>query len=201
MRLAARLPTHRVARLAAVAIVAVALLAAARLSADDAGTAWAALRAGGHVALIRHASAPGTGDPAGFRLDDCATQRNLSAAGRAEAQTIGASFRAHDIAVAGVYSSQWCRCLDTARLLDLGPVEPLAPLNSFFASPDQEAAQMAALRAWLGAHEADAATVLVTHQVVVTALSGIFPRSGEIVVARVLADGGLRVVGRIPPPG
>ncbi|MBL8660264.1 MAG: histidine phosphatase family protein [Rhodospirillales bacterium] len=150
---------------------------------------------------MRHASAPGTGDPAGFRLDDCATQRNLSTAGRAEARAIGASFRAHDIAVADVYSSQWCRCLETARLLDLGPVAPLPLLNSFFASSDQEPAQMAALRAWLGAREANATAVLVTHQVVVTALSGVFPRSGEIVVARVLADGGLRVVGRIPPPG
>lgn len=187
-------------RLVAV-MFAAALLAAATARADDAETAWSALRAGGHVALMRHASAPGTGDPADFRLEDCATQRNLSAAGRAEAEAIGAAFRARKIAVDGVYSSQWCRCLDTARLLDLGDVTPFPPLNSFFRRPGRERPQMAALRAWLAERPADDVAVLVTHQVVVTALTDIFPRSGEIVVARPLADGSLQVVGRIPPPG
>jgi len=89
-----------------------AVLAAGRAGAEDA--AWDALRGGGQVVLIRHASTvAGLGDPPGFRLDDCATQRNLSDAGRAEARRIGAAFRRHGIPVDRVLSSRWCRCLDS----------------------------------------------------------------------------------------
>lgn len=168
-----------------------------------AGAAWAALRAGGHVALVRHASAPGTGDPENFRLDDCATQRNLSAAGRDEARAIGEAIRERGVRVDAVHSSQWCRCLETARQLDLGPVTAMAALNSFFNRRQREQPQLAALRAWLTQAQAapsGGAAVLVTHQVVITALSGVFPRSGEIVVGAAQADGGFRLVGRIPPP-
>ena len=96
-------------------------IAAACAETDEAAL-WAALREGGHVALMRHAIAPGVGDPAGFRLDDCTTQRKLSAQGRAQARAIGERFRANGIATAAVFSSQWCRCLDTARELALGEV-------------------------------------------------------------------------------
>ena len=160
---------------------------------------WAALRRGGHVAIMRHALAPGTGDPPGFRLDDCATQRNLSAAGRTQASRVGAAFRAHDVRPTRVLSSRWCRCLETARLLDLGEVEPFAPLDSFYedraAGPAQTEQALAALldlpptETW----------VLVTHQVNVTALTGVYPRSGQVVVARA-GPGGLSVLGRLPPP-
>jgi hypothetical protein len=93
-------------------------------SADEAEAAWTALRAGRHVALMRHTDAPGgVGDPPGFRLDDCATQRNLSAKGRADAARIGARLRSERIAVERIVSSPWCRCMDTATLLELGPVE------------------------------------------------------------------------------
>ena len=85
----------------------------------DEAALWKALRDGGHVALMRHAIAPGVGDPAGFRLDDCTTQRKLSAQGRAQARAIGERFRANGITTAAVFSSQWCRCLDTARELAL----------------------------------------------------------------------------------
>ena len=82
------------------------------------------MRAGRHVALMRHTDAPGgVGDPPGFRLDDCATQRNLSAKGRADAARIGARLRSERIAVERIVSSPWCRCMDTATLLELGPVE------------------------------------------------------------------------------
>jgi broad specificity phosphatase PhoE len=167
--------------------------------AQHAEAAWTALRQGEHVALVRHALAPGTGDPASFRLDDCSTQRNLSPAGRAQAKAIGANLRWHGVGVDGVYSSQWCRCLETARLMDLGEVMPLPSLNSFFAEPEREAAQMAALRAWLGEQRTESALVLVTHQVVITALTGIVPASGEIVVVRA-EQGDLQLVGRIPAP-
>ena len=93
-------------------------------SADEAETVWTALRAGRHVALMRHTDAPGgVGDPPGFRLDDCASQRNLSAKGRADAARIGARLRSERIAVERIVSSPWCRCMDTATLLELGPVE------------------------------------------------------------------------------
>jgi len=86
----------------------------AHRSASAESDVWAAMRRPGFLALIRHATAPGTNDPAGFRLDDCATQRNLSAEGRAQSVRIGDMFRANGIADAAVYSSQWCRCLDGA---------------------------------------------------------------------------------------
>ena len=90
----------------------------------DEAAAWDALRRGGYVALMRHAEAPGgSGDPAGFKLDDCSTQRNLSAKGRHDATAIGEKFRAAGVAVAKLLSSPWCRCVETARLMELGPFE------------------------------------------------------------------------------
>ncbi|HRP24081.1 histidine phosphatase family protein [Thauera sp.] len=158
---------------------------------------WAALREGGHVALMRHALAPGTGDPPGFRVDDCRTQRNLSAAGRAQARAIGERFRANGIAAAAVFSSQWCRCLDTARELALGEVRPHPALNSSFGRRGEEADQTRAARALI-AEQSEAGTplVLVTHQVNITALTGVFPASGELIVMRVEGDA-LSLAGRI----
>lgn len=157
---------------------------------------WAALKGGGHVALMRHALAPGTGDPADFRLGDCATQRNLSAAGREQARAIGERFRENGAVDVVIYSSQWCRCLETARLLDLGPVAPLPALNSFFRDRSQEAERTAAVRRLIRERGGGSSLVLVTHQVNITALTGVFPQSGEIVVVRP-EDGDLTVVGRI----
>ena len=172
------------------------LSAAAQTQADEAAL-WAALRDGSHVALIRHALAPGTGDPPGFRVDDCRTQRNLSPAGHAQARAIGKRFRANGIDTAAVFSSQWCRCLDTARALALGEVTPFAGLNSFFADRGDEAQHTRAARALIaeqarGQHP----LVLVTHQVNITALSGVFPAAGEIIVMRVDGDA-LSLAGRI----
>lgn len=159
---------------------------------------WAALRRPGSFALIRHATAPGTSDPAGFRLEDCATQRNLSAEGRAQSVRIGDLFRANGIAAAEVYSSQWCRCLDTASLMKLGEIRPQPLLNSFFQDRSRETAQIEALRQWIGRLDLARPTVFVTHQVVVTALSQIFPGSGEIVAMQRGADGRFTVQGRLP---
>ena len=158
---------------------------------------WAAIRVPGHVALIRHALAPGSFDPAGFRLDDCSTQRNLSAEGRAQAARIGGQFRTNGIASAAVHSSQWCRCLETATLLGLGPVTPQPLLNSFVQDAAQAARQVPAVKAWIAGLALDRPTVLVTHQVVITALSDVYPGSGEIVVLRREAGGGLATVGRV----
>ncbi|MFN4016636.1 MAG: histidine phosphatase family protein [Reyranella sp.] len=147
---------------------------------------------------MRHATAPGTSDPAGFRLEDCGTQRNLSAEGRAQSARIGDLFRSNGISAAEVYSSQWCRCLDTARLMALGEVRPQPLLNSFFQDRSREAGQIEALRQWIGKLDLANPTVFVTHQVVVTALSQVFPGSGEIVAMQRGADGRLTVQGRLP---
>jgi phosphohistidine phosphatase SixA len=159
---------------------------------------WQALRSGEAVALVRHAEAPGTGDPAGFRLDDCATQRNLSAAGRDQAARLGERFRSNGIATAEIRSSAWCRCRDTATGLALGPVQVAAPLNSFFGASGAAADSTAALRQLIAALPAGKPAVLVTHQVNITALTGVFPRSGEVIVVR---RDGLVTLGRLDAGG
>jgi phosphohistidine phosphatase SixA len=159
---------------------------------------WTALRTPGHVALVRHAAAPGTFDPPGFRLGDCPTQRNLSAEGRAQAVRIGDLFRTNGIASARIHSSQWCRCLDTATLLKLGEVMLQPLLNSFAQDRGRSGPQTEALRLWIGQQELAQPTVLVTHQVVISALSDAFAGNGEIVVMRREKDGRLVLVGRQP---
>lgn len=163
---------------------------------------WALLAKPGHVALMRHADAPGTGDPAGFRIGDCATQRNLGERGREQARRLGAEFRRRAIAVALVLTSQWCRARETAALMAIGSTEdePTA-LNSFFGRPGEREAATAALRRRLAMLPADAGLVLmVTHQVNITALTGVFPASGEMVVLKRDATGAVSTVGRLPPP-
>ena len=184
-------------------VAAAVLIGAALIScvlpaqADD--TLWSALRSGTHVAMMRHALAPGTGDPENFRVGDCATQRNLNDAGRRQAEAIGSRFRSKGIGTSRVYSSQWCRCLETARLLDLGNVTPLPALNSFFRDRQKGPAQTADIKEFISSRSDGVLTVLVTHQVNITALTGVFPASGEIVVVKVAADGTVDVAGRIAP--
>jgi phosphohistidine phosphatase SixA len=153
----------------------------------------------GHVLLMRHANAPGVGDPAGMVLGDCSTQRNLDDRGRAQAKRLGERLRAAGLTAVPIYTSQWCRCRDTARLLDLGPVEDLPALNSFFEQPETKAARVKALRDFLDRlPRDDGPVVFVTHQVTVTALTGYFPASGEGLVLKLLPGGGL---GRVPSLG
>lgn len=165
--------------------------------ADDAAL-WRSLNTPGHFAVMRHALAPGTGDPTDFVLGDCSTQRNLSAEGRAQAERIGARFRANGIETAQVFSSQWCRCLETAELLGLGTVVELPSINSFFRDRAFEASRTAELKDWLTPRRTtDAPTVLVTHQVNITALTGVYPASGELVFLRVGSNGDVSVTGTI----
>lgn len=147
---------------------------------------WQLLRAGEAAVLMRHARAPGTGDPADFTLGDCTTQRNLSNAGRAQAKTIGKRLRTNGIDAARVYSSQWCRCLDTARLLGLGAVEPFHGLNSFFRDRGAESERTAAALDLIQSQIRAGAPplLLVTHQVNITALTDVLPASGEMVIVR-----------------
>ncbi|MDJ0777686.1 MAG: histidine phosphatase family protein [Gammaproteobacteria bacterium] len=162
---------------------------------------WQALRSGEAAALMRHALAPGTGDPGNFDIDNCATQRNLSERGREQARATGERFRRNGIQRAQVYSSRWCRCQETARLMALGDVRSFAGLNSFFRDRSTEPGQSAATLALIEEHIAAGGTplVLVTHQVNITALTDVFPGSGEIIVVKPGADG-LQVVGRIDNP-
>ena len=161
---------------------------------------WSLLQQGdtGYVVMMRHALAPGTGDPPNFRLEDCSTQRNLSAEGRAQARRIGEAFRRRGIKVARVLSSQWCRCLETARLMNLGPVEPFAPLNSFFRDRSAQTRQTTEVREFIAANRNTfGAIILVTHQVNITALTDIVPQSGESVVLRANEQDQVEVIGRI----
>ena len=152
------------------------------------------LRAGGRIILLRHArTVPGTGDPPGFRLEDCATQRNLSEGGQAQARAIGEALRRERVPVDRVLSSRWCRCLDTARLLGLGKVEPFEPLNSFFEERGQQEAQTRAVRERMAAWRGPGNLMMVTHQVNITAASRVYPASGEAVV---MEPGGA-VLGRL----
>lgn len=173
------------------------LCTAPGLSAAEDAALWSVLRSPGHLALLRHAIAPGTGDPAEFKLRDCSTQRNLSAEGRDQAARIGARFRTNGIQTARVFTSQWCRCLDTAQLLALGPVEELPVLNSFFQRYERREPQTHALKEWLAGQDLDEPLVLVTHQVNITALTSLHPTSGELVIIRRSGSGEISVVGTI----
>lgn len=156
----------------------------------------AQLRRGGNVILMRHAATtPGTGDPDGFELDQCGTQRNLSDAGRRDAARIGAEFARLGIPVADVFSSRWCRCLDTAQLA-FGRVTPAPLLDSMFGDDaGAKARKLRAAQAWLATLRGAGNLVLVTHDVNIRALAGPYVGQGAMVVARVDADGVLRVTG------
>lgn len=171
-------------------------ISTARAQAASEADLWEVLKTSSGVAVMRHAIAPGTGDPPGFRLEDCSTQRNLSEEGRDQGRRIGERFREQGILEMAVYSSQWCRCLETARLLGLGDVTELPDLNSFFNDRATEETQTAKARAFIAAYEGDLPLMLVTHQVNITALTGITPASGEIIVLRKMADG-FEVLGSI----
>lgn len=155
---------------------------------------WDAFDQPGSFALMRHALAPGAGDPAGFSISDCDSQRNLNAAGREQARRIGASFAERGIDFDTVLTSQWCRCRQTAELLGLAAVEEVSAFNTFFREFDlreeQTNAALSEIRARAGR------PFIVTHQVNITALTGETIRSGEVLVVS-QAESGLEVLGRI----
>jgi phosphohistidine phosphatase SixA len=178
-------------------VAIVALLFAVTPAAADASAAWDALRKGGYVALMRHGDAPGgAGDPAGFKLDDCSTQRNLSERGRAEAVAMGAQIRAKGISFTRIISSPWCRCVETAKLMDLGPVDIEPAFSNAFVLRDRRDElrrdATAILNTW-----SHGTLMVVTHGANIQALSGVSPTSAEIVVGDPLTA---RVIGRIPAP-
>jgi phosphohistidine phosphatase SixA len=171
--------------------------------AGDTGSAalWRRLQSGGHVVLMRHAATvPGVGDPANFTLGACATQRNLSEAGREDARRIGAAFRERSVPVSQVLSSRWCRCLDTAQLA-FGRARPAPMVDSMF-NDDAAARQgkVRALRAYLAAHKEPGNLVLVTHDINIRVLVDESLSQGEMVVALAQPDGTLKSIGVLPLP-
>jgi len=180
-----------------IARLALALAALLACPAAQAETAWEALRQPGAVAIMRHAVAPGTGDPAGFDLGDCGTQRNLDARGRDQARRIGEALRENGIEFDRVLSSQWCRCLETAELLGLGPVEEFPALNSFFAERSTRESQTREALEFLANLPDDARVMLVTHQVNIAALAGRAVSSGEVFVIDITPEGRVEVLGEI----
>jgi broad specificity phosphatase PhoE len=159
-------------------------------------TVWEALREPGAVIVLRHSFAPGSFDPPDARLDDCTTQRNLNARGRAQATQIGEAFRQHGVTVGTVLSSPRCRCLDTARLA-FGRVQAWDVLGGALGDDERRRAHLAEINNAIAAHEAGPPLVLVTHGSVVTALTGLDVRMGEFVVLRRVRDGGRAVAGQL----
>lgn len=158
---------------------------------------WSALRAGGYVVLLRHAqTVPGIGDPPGFTLEDCQSQRNLNDAGRDQSRAWGKAFTSRAIPVGRVFSSRWCRCMETARLA-FGKADSWPVLNSHFDSPQSAARQAAQVKGGIGIRmQKGKNLVLVTHQVNITALSGRTPQMGHAVIMRV-NDHALKLVGEL----
>lgn len=139
---------------------------------------------GRQIMLIRHAYAPGNGDPANFRIGDCSTQRNLNGEGRAQAERLGAYLRAQGIEDARVLTSQWCRCSETAELLGVGEVEEFTGLNSFYTIPARRDEWLAELREHiiLLGRRTDEPVIMVTHAVTISAIAGEAAGSGEAIL-------------------
>jgi phosphohistidine phosphatase SixA len=179
-----------------VAIIGLTLLTQVNAFASEA-TGLQALKSGNHFAIMRHALAPGFGDPSNFELRNCTTQRNLSQEGFDQAARIGERFKENGIKEARVYTSQWCRCIDTASTLDLGIPEELPAMNSFFATPERKAMQTESLKDWLLEQDLSKPLVLVTHQVNMTALTSDYPASGEIFIIERTASGEFIITDKI----
>ena len=156
-----------------------------------------------HVLLMRHAIAPGIGDPAGYKLQDCKTQRNLDATGRAQAQKTGQWLKAQGVGNALVFSSAWCRCKETAENLAFGTPALEASLNSFFDDMRQGSQSNANLQKFIANQlkaKGDKALVLVTHQVNITQFTGETVGSGDMVLAKVNAAGKMISFKTYPSP-
>lgn len=168
-------------------------------AAPQAADPEALIRAGGVVVAFRHALAPGTFDPPGFRLGDCSTQRNLNDEGRAQARRIGEWFTQRSLKPQRVRSSPWCRCIDTATLA-FGAPEVDATLGSPRGySEATNAESLRALRRSLAAASKRGAgfEVWVTHMFVLSALTGEGSSSGEGLVLRARSDGSPEVLARL----
>lgn len=185
----------------AVVFLFICLVSGGPSTASDKGkeALWQALKAGTAFAIMRHAIAPGTGDPANFKLEDCSTQRNLSDDGREQARRAGQLFRSNSIDDAFIYTSQWCRCRETAKFLAIGPARDLSSLNSFFEAYERRDQQTRQLKSWFQTRPTGKPLILVTHQVNISALTGAGTRSGEILFVKPTSGGQYTVLGSIVP--
>jgi broad specificity phosphatase PhoE len=175
-------------------LLGLALVAPSIAVADD-EAAWKTLAAGGHVLLVRHATTdPGVGDPPGYTLADCASQRVLSADGRRQARAFGERLTARGVSIGPVLTSRFCRCVDTATLA-FGRADAWTPLDSVFDARDAEPARTRAVRDRIAAWRGPGTLVLVTHGANIAAYVGAYVAMGEGVVV----DRQARVVGRIAP--
>ena len=133
-----------------------------------------------NVVFLRHAMAPGFGDPDNFSLLDCSTQRNLDKNGRKQARAIGFSINKSGVRFNEVISSEWCRCKETAKLLNIGKWQTFLGLNSFFQSYAEKSVTLRELDLKLKKLK-NGVTLMITHQVVISAVTGISVTSGEMV--------------------
>jgi len=198
--LTGRLPPSISRRLLALAALALIGLAVAPADLFAQADAWQLLRQPGHVVLMRHSDAPGSGgfgDPPGFRLEDCATQRNLSDEGRAHARRTGEAFRKNGVTFDRVLSSPWCRCTETARLAVGREAEAFTPLSNLVGRGEHRESQVKAVKTYLAGLGASTRAIFVTHGIVINALTGIQPASGEMVIVKPGPGGEPTVVGRL----
>ena len=135
-----------------------------------------------NVIFLRHALAPGLGDPLDFTKEDCSTQRNLNDEGRSQARLIGDYLKKSNIRFSEILTSEWCRCIDTAKELDLGQWETFSGLNSFFQGHEKKYQVMDKLWKKIDSLNFSDLVLFVTHQVVITEITGEVPRSGEMVL-------------------
>ncbi len=186
-------------RLTLIAMLALTVGPWAPLPAQPNEQFWSLLKSGGQVVLMRHAiTTPGAGDPAGMRIDDCSTQRNLTDEGRQHARRNGDAFRARGITVDRVLTSPWCRCIESARLA-FGKAEVWQPLANLFGRSENEAKQVAELRAFVSQRRAGN-VVLVSHGSTIAALTGVSLGTGEMVVVSPQGEGKFNVNGRLAAP-
>ena len=161
---------------------------------------WELLRKGGQVVMIRHAlTEAGVGDPQGFRLSDCTTQRNLSEEGRAHAKRIGEAFRLHRVPVDEVLASPWCRCVETASLA-FDKADLLPALANLFGRSENRERQVEELTRLVGTPRTGGNLVLVTHGSTILALTRIPVSMGEIMVITPQGDGRFALAGRFSVP-
>ena len=135
-----------------------------------------------NVIFLRHALAPGVGDPKNFIKEDCSTQRNLNDKGRLQARLIGNYLRSTNLKFSQILTSEWCRCIDTAKELNLGQWTTFSGLNSFFQVYEKKDQVMNKLQKKLDSLGYSDLALFVTHQVVISEQTGIVPRSGEMVL-------------------
>ena len=168
-------------------------LFSSQLNASD--QAWNIAQEGNKIILIRHSLAPGGGDPPGFKINDCKTQRNLNRKGINQSKKIGKLFKKNKVPVDQVLSSQWCRCKDTAKYA-FGNYKEFTALNSTFQQPfnKNEGKQLRELykfvKKWNGKGKN---LILITHYSIITAVTNAVPSSGEIIIA----DKNFKVLGTI----